>query len=448
MKLKDLIRGLDVVSFAGDEETEITDVKTDSSAVAKGSLFVCLKGENYDGKDFIGQAESYGASAIICGEDVETSLAKVIVNDVRYALSYVCAQFYGHPDEKMKIIGVTGTNGKTTTTHIIRRIFEDAGIPCGVIGTIGAFYNGEEATSSLTTPDPPELYRLLADMEKSGIKAVAMEVSAHAIYYKKVACIKFAAKVFTNFSRDHLDFFKTMDNYEKVKMDFFSGCGGVYVLNSDDKTGLKILRKSEGSVTYGIDSPADVFAIDLSETDGGLSFILNLFDCVYKVRTPLFGKFNVYNILAAATCAAVMGIKTDDIARSVNAVTSVSGRLEMVYDGDFKVFVDYAHTPDGLEKALSALKKGFKSGKIICLFGCGGNRDKLKREIMGEISAKNADFTVVTSDNPRFEEPMEIIKSVEKGIIKGGGNYIIVQDRKEAIKYALRKADEGAWWLL
>ncbi len=443
MQLSKLIKKLNVKEIVGNVEGEVNEIKIDSNLVAKSDLFICVKGGNYDGHEFAVCAEQYGAVAVVCERKLEVSIPQIIVEDTRKAMNMLAREYYACPDKKLKFIGVVGTNGKTTTTHIIKTILDNANVKCGVIGTLGIFYGDNFIEPSLTTPDPLQLYKILSDMVCDGVKAVVMEVSAHAIYFDKLCGIKFEVGVFTNCTRDHLDFFKDMESYKQTKISFFKNDTCKFVVsNSDDQVGLEICNIRKDCISYGIYNPADVFAIDVKCTNYGSSFVINLFDCIYTLNLNLIGEFNVCNALASATAAALFGIKTEKIIQGLKKVQSVSGRLECVYDGEYRVFVDYAHTPDGLEKSLSALR-GITDNKLICVFGCGGNRDRGKRSQMGEISAKNADFSVVTSDNPRYEEPMEIMMEIEKGILTQRKDYVLVQDRVEAIKYAMDLAQKG-----
>ncbi|MEG9429499.1 MAG: UDP-N-acetylmuramoyl-L-alanyl-D-glutamate--2,6-diaminopimelate ligase [Christensenellaceae bacterium] len=444
MKLSELIKDLNYTEIIGSTDREIKDITADSNAVVQDGLFVCISGGNYDGHDFIKQVEDYGGVAAIVEKRLDARLTQIVVKDARQAMSEIAAAFCGHADKKMKMIGVLGTNGKTTTTHLIASILMNAGVKCGLIGTLGIFYGNKFIEPTLTTPDPIELHKTLADMYESGVEAVVMEVSAHAAYLKKVYGLEFETGVFTNLTQDHLDFFGDMESYKKAKISFFKDNACKYVVsNSDDETGREIAETVNGKVlTYGIDSPADVFAIDLNEKPSETTFVLNLFDCIYDVRLNLIGRYNVYNALAAATVCALYGIPPEKVAEGIENLKGVSGRLECVYEGDFSVYIDYAHTPDGLKQSLTALKSHTKN-RLICLFGCGGNRDRDKRPIMGAISGEIADFTVLTSDNPRYEEPMEILWQVEKGIAEKTDRYVIIQERAEGIRYALGLAQKG-----
>lgn len=443
MELKKLIKNLAVKEIKGDILLDIKDIKNDSNYITKNALYICIKGEDFDGHDFIRQAERFGAVAIVSERVLDTSLTQIIVEDSRTAMSLIASNFYGRPADKLRIIGVTGTNGKTTTAHLIKRIMDKAGCKCGVIGTLGIFYDGIEIEPSLTTPDPLELHRIFADMLKHGITDVVMEVSAHALALKKLEGIKFHVGIFTNFTRDHLDFFGDMESYKRAKKEFFKPNRCNYILsNSDDCLGVDIINNCDNVISYGIENPADVFAIKIKERNNGTNFVINLFDCIFDVEVNLIGRFNVYNALAAVSACTLSGVTTELAVSGLNGTNNVSGRMELVCDKGYSVYVDYAHTPDGLEKALNVLKPLTKN-KLICVFGCGGNRDKGKREKMGKISGELADFTVITSDNPRYEEPMEIIQDIERGILQNTKNYILVQDRKDGILYALNLARQG-----
>ena len=443
MKLLDVIKGIGVKKVKGGTEKEITELVIDSNSVTPGSLYICLKGKDFDGHDFIGRAEKYGASAIMCDRETDTPLTQVIVEDTRAAMSLAAANFYGNPGNKLKLIAVTGTNGKTTTTHFITSILAGAGIKCGLIGTLGTYYADKYIEPSLTTPDPVILHKTLADMYESGVDTVVMEVSAHAAYHKKAYGLKFESAVFTNLTQDHLDFFGSMEEYKRAKFGFFRDNACKYIVtNSDDVAGAELAAQYKNAITYGIENPADVFAIKVAERKDGTTFVMNLFDRIFDVKLHLIGRFNVYNALAAATAAALFGVSTEKAAEGLSALKGVNGRLECVYTEKFSVYVDYAHTPDGLEKSLSALKKVCR-GRLISVFGCGGNRDEKKRRVMGEVSGRLADFTVITTDNPRFEDAMDIIWEIEKGVLMHSSAYVIVQDRAEAVKYAVNSAGEG-----
>ena len=437
MELNKLVKNLEQIKIIGNDKIEVENIVIDSRCVTQGSLYICLKGGDYDGHDFISQVEKNGAAAVVTERKLSTALTQVIVQDCRKAMSIIAAEFYGNVSKKMKIIGVTGTNGKTTTAHFIASILNRAGEKCGVIGTLGTFYGDKFIEPTLTTPDPIILHKTFAEMYKSGYKTVVMEVSAHASHFEKLTGVDFTVGVFTNFTRDHLDFFGSMEEYKRAKLKFFEKANCKYIVtNSDDNLGEYIAENFKSAITYGVDNPADVFAMEITKNGKKTNFIINLFDCVYNISVNLLGKFNVYNALAAATTCALLGVKTDIIAEGLNKLKNASGRLECVVDKKYRVFIDYAHTPDGLKKSIDAIKENTR-GRVICVFGCGGNRDEGKRYEMGKISGENAHFTIITTDNPRFEEPMEIISQIEKGVLSATKSYVIVQDRKDAINYAL-----------
>ena len=440
MLLGDLLKNVECESVIG-ESVGISGLSSSAETTNKGDLFFCISGTREDGHDYARGAYSRGAAALVCERPLEINLPQVIVKDSRKAMSLISANFYGNPAEKLKMVGVTGTNGKTTTCHILRNILTAAGHSSGIIGTLGIFYKNVKMAPDLTTPDPIFLQSVLADMVKAGVEYAVMEVSAHAVALRKTEGMRFRVGVFTNCTRDHLDFFGTMDEYKRAKTEFMTDkfCDFT-VFNTDDDAGREaFLKAGKKSLSYGIDGPSDVFAVNVREDLGGTSFVINLFDNVYSVRCRMAGKFSVYNCLAAASCASVLGIPDGDILEGIRLTSGVSGRIEQVKNSANKtIFIDYAHTPDGLGNVLKTLKK-CTAGKLICLFGCGGNRDREKRPLMGEIAGELADFTVVTSDNPRYEDPCDIISDVEKGLRKKTDGYITIQDRRSAIKYAVSK---------
>ncbi|MBO7736769.1 MAG: UDP-N-acetylmuramoyl-L-alanyl-D-glutamate--2,6-diaminopimelate ligase [Clostridia bacterium] len=442
MQLDHLLKDLAVKEIYGDtKDKTVYAVRTDSRIMAKGELFIALNGENYNGHDYMKEAQRRGAVAIVCQQKNEgITVPQIVVEDTRKALSVLAAAFYSHPEKKLKIIGITGTNGKTTTCHYLASILREAGKKTGIIGTLGTFYEGVSLAPDLTTPDPPRLFRIFSDMLKSGVEYVVMEVSAHAVYFQKVCSVDFAACIFTNCTQDHLDFFGDMENYKRVKESLFTQGNYTFALvNTDDALGVKIARECKNARSYGIVNPSDNFAVVEEESLNGSRVLFNLNDELCDAQLRLTGKYNVYNALAAAACAHELKIDSEYIARGIYAVEKISGRLESVgsvHGG--QIFVDFAHTPDGLENALSALKERCK-GKLLCVFGCGGNRDAGKRPLMGEIAGKLTDFCVLTSDNPRYEEPYSIISAIENGYRKHSRNYVVVQDRRKAIEYAMRR---------
>lgn len=444
MTFAKLLEDLQCGDITGDTSVEIKGLATDPEAVGKGDLFIAYKGANFDLNRHILKAIENGAAAVVCESAEEVSVPCARVKDGRAAVAVIARAFYGYADKKLKIVAVTGTNGKTSTVYMLKSIFDKNGNKTGIIGTLGIAYGDIFISPELTTPDPVCLHGVFADMAASGVEYVFMEVSAHALYFDKIRGIHFAAGIFTNCTQDHLDFFNDMKSYEAAKLKLFEGgrCS-VVIVNSDDVTGVKLMRKYPGCLSYGLENPADSFAVDISEKLEGSTFVMNLSDELYEVNLNLPARHNVYNALAAATCAKALGVDIGVIAEGLAALKSVSGRLERVakYNGG-QVFVDFAHTPDGLEKSLSSLRN-LCGGNLYCLFGCGGNRDRGKRPVMGEIASKIADFVIITSDNPRYEDPYSIISQIEAGVRKNGGKYVAVTDREIAIEYALNLLEDG-----
>lgn len=444
MQLGKLLKNITFEEVIGETSVEIIGLCTDSRKVRKGDLFICYAGGKTDSHVFAKEVEENGAAAIVCETRLDVSVPQVIVKDGRAVIASIARAFYGFADRKMKLLAVTGTNGKTTTTYMLKSIFDKNANKTAVIGTLGIVYCDKFISPELTTPDPIFLHGVLSDMAECGVEYVFMEVSAHALYYDKIEGLHFEAGIFTNCTQDHLDFFGDMASYAKCKSKLFEdGRCSAAVINSDDSLGAKLLSKIAGSVSYGLDNPADTFAVDLNERIDGTSFVINLFDEIYDIELAMPAIHNVYNALAAATCAKILGVSIDVIAGGLANLKGVSGRLERVasYNGG-QIFVDFAHTPDGLEKSLSSLKK-LCEGKLYCLFGCGGNRDASKRPLMGEIAAKYADFLIVTSDNPRYEDPYDIIRQIEPGIKKVGKSYVTVTERDVATEYAINLLEEG-----
>ena len=444
MKLGELLQVIKYEDFSGSTDVEFTGICADSQKVKRGDLFLCYRGIEFDSHDFAEEAIKRGAVALICERKLEYDIEQIIVPNGRSCITQAARAFYGYADKKLKLVGITGTNGKTTTTYMLASIFESAGKKTGIIGTLGISYAGKFISPELTTPDPIYLHSVFADMLKCGVEYVFMEVSAHAIYFNKVDGIKFEVGLFTNCTQDHLDFFGNMQDYADCKRSFFNDkiCKFA-VINSDDGVGIRIIHDFKNAISYGLKNPADIFAVDIEEEINGTSFVINLFDELYEINLKIPALHNVYNAMGAATCAKLLGIETAHIADGLSNLKSVAGRLELVakFNGA-DIFVDFAHTPDGLEKSLQALKKLCK-GKLYCIFGCGGNRDKTKRPIMGRIATENADFCIITSDNPRYEDPYEIISEIEAGIEPLNKKYVTVTDRETATEYAINLLEKG-----
>jgi UDP-N-acetylmuramoyl-L-alanyl-D-glutamate--2,6-diaminopimelate ligase len=443
MLLQELLKTISYESADDIQGIDIRNICTDSRLVQKGDLFVALSGGRADGHDFIEDACRRGAAAVVCEREQSLFVPVVLTKDTRQALSFLAAAYYGQSQEKLKIIGVTGTNGKTTTCHFLVSILQKAGKKVANIGTLGCFYAEKRLSATLTTPDPLYLFSLFADMAKEGVEYVVMEVSAHAIYYKKTAAVSFTACIFTNCTQDHLDFFGDMEHYSAVKKALFSERCGRAILNVDDALGMEIAQTCHNYSSYALHREADNTAEITESLEDGSRCVFRLRGKALPVSLRLVGEYNVSNALAAAACAHELGISLDAISAGVGELETVSGRLQRaggVRGGT--VFIDFAHTPDGLKKALTALK-AICHGRLICVFGCGGNRDRGKRPLMGEIAGRLTDFSVLTSDNPRYEEPYSIISAIEGGYCRYSNRYVVVQDRRKAIEYAVRLLREG-----
>ena len=441
MKLSELVREVKGARRIGGD-AEVKSLCTDSRMAGEGDLFFCFRGTHTDSHAYAAEAVRRGASAVVAEADTGCACPQIIVEDGREAMARLSAAFYDHPERKLKIIGITGTNGKTTTSFMLRNILEESGKKVGIVGTLGAEYGTHKVAPVLTTPDPVCLFSLFDDMVRDGVEFVCMEVSAHALALKKECPILYEAAVFTNLTRDHLDFFKDMQSYGNAKKSLFTPerCRFA-VINADDPFGAEL--KNVDFVTYGLDTPADCFAMIDSESIRASRVVFNLSDELLETELPMTGRYNVANALAAATTAHKLGIEAGAIARGLARTKGVNGRLEWV--SDFRgadIFVDFAHTPDGLEKSLGALKAHCK-GKLVVLFGCGGNRDRGKRAKMGETAARLADFCVLTSDNPRYEDPCSILAEIEEGLRPHSKKYAKIEDREKATEYALRQLEKG-----
>lgn len=438
MKLSKLLDGL--IYEGNPNDIEVCGITSDSRKAGPGVIFVCLKGEKSDGHDFAAAASDAGCSAIISEHQIAAKAPQIIVRDTHEAYSLCCANFFGKPASKMKFIGVTGTNGKTTVTNIIKHILESNGHKAGLVGTICNMSGEKVLPAHYTTPEPFELQGLLNEMANDGCEYCVMEVSSHALAQNRVAGIKFIAGVFTNLTQDHLDFHKTMENYLKAKQKLFE-VSDIGIINIDDPCADTIIKEAPcKTLTYAAKSEtADFCAKNIDFRPDGIDYAL-IGKASGKINACLPGGFSVYNTLAALACAITIGIPEADAQKALATFGGVKGRIEVVPTGlDFTVIIDYAHTPDGLEKILRAVK-GFARGRVVALFGCGGDRDKTKRPKMGAIAAKNADFLVVTSDNPRSEDPDAIIKDILVGLDGLKTPYKVISNRREAISYALKNA--------
>lgn len=457
MNFEDVLSGVAVLSCGGPQGAKINGIAYDSRLVQRGNLFIAVQGFATDGHLYLDNALAAGAVAVIVQQEavVPPGIAWARVQDSRLALALVSSRFYGDPSVKLQLVGVTGTNGKTTTTHLIREICRQAGRMTGLIGTVHTLIGEQELPVKHTTPESADLQHLLAEMAGAGVEQVSMEVSSHALALNRVAGCRFAVAVFTNLSQDHLDFHQDMEDYLETKIKLFDGTSAglgpefapaMAVLNADDPVFDKIAERCRGRViTYGINNRADIQAREIKVTGKGVSFIARGAWGELTLNLKLTGLFNVYNALAALGAGIALGVGPAQAALALEAVHGVAGRFELVDRGqDFAVVVDYAHTPDGLENILHTARE-LKQGRLITVFGCGGDRDRFKRPIMGEVAARLSDFVVITSDNPRTENPMTIIKEIEEGVCRvvNTSKYRIIPDRREAITRSIRIARPG-----
>ncbi len=444
MKLSELFKNFQA-EIIGDD-VEIDSICFQEEGAKRGSVYFCLNNSDY-AENQIRTAVFNGASAVVCEEDIDTRVTHVKVKSCRKALSVASSNFYGFSKD-IKIVGVVGTNGKTSTCNILEQILTASGKKVGTICTQQARLGDLIIKTDMTTPDPPQLFEIISKMHALGAEYIVMEVSAHAIFFHKCYAIKFKYLIFTNCSQDHLDFFRDYDRYKEVKQSIFDSenCE-IAVINSDDECGIEILQKMP-TIAYGINNPAEVFAINIKEGTASVEFVMNAFDDIQKIKLKTIGLFNVYNFLGAVSVALKEGVNSQIIVDCAKSLKPILGRCEFLgkYNGGM-IYLDYAHTPQGLKNLLNSFKNVCK-GNLICLFGCGGNRDKDKRHIMGEIAGKNADFIVITSDNPRFEEPYQIIDQIEMGVRAFSRKYITIQNRKTAIGYAISKLGKNDILLL
>jgi UDP-N-acetylmuramoyl-L-alanyl-D-glutamate--2,6-diaminopimelate ligase len=455
MELASLLNNVKVIQVVGEISRErITGIYYDSRKVTKNSIFVAIKGFKTDGHKFIFDAINKGAAAIVLEDDAafpddaitRQNAAKVLVKDSREALAELADSFFDEPSKKIKLIGVTGTNGKTTTTYFIKSIFETAGYKTGLVGTISNFIGDKEIVSSLTTPESNDLNLLFQEMYSQGCKYAVMEVSSHSLVLKRVHKLFFSAGIFTNLTQDHLDFHSNFENYFNAKKILFDNIGSSAsaIYNIDDPNGSKIVVDSKAKIfSYGRSEGSDFKLMNTQFDLNGTSFTVKYKDKEYKASTTLIGDFNAYNACAAFSTAMLLGISSEAILQGIKNTKSVPGRFEVIGKENKKVIVDYSHTPDSLEKALLAIRKIVKNDKpIYVVFGCGGNRDRIKRPMMGKIASEMADKVIVTSDNPRFEEPITIIEEIKSGISKK--NYTVIENREEAIKNAIQFSEDDA----
>ena len=445
MKLKELLNGIPVLSSTADPELEITGVSYDSRATKTGDLFVAMTGFATDGHRFIPAAIAAGAAAVLCEQPPEEEIPCVLTENSRRALAVLGANWFGHPADSMTMVGVTGTNGKTTTTYLLKAILEqELGARVGLIGTNQNMIGGEILPTERTTPESFELQALFARMRDAGCTHVVMEVSSHALALDRVYGVEYAVGIFTNLTQDHLDFHKTMEAYCDAKSILFRRCG-VGVVNGDDPWTARLTKDASCRLlTYGWHGPADLRAENVELTAEGVTFdaVTNSEKCAIRVGIP--GGFMVYNTLDVLGAALALGVPLEKSADALARVPHVKGRVEVVPTPgkDYTVLIDYAHSPDGLENVLTTVK-GFAKGRTIALFGCGGDRDKTKRPKMGRVAAELADLAVVTTDNPRTEVPADIIADILPGFDGSDTPCVVVEDRVEAIHWAMDHAEKG-----
>ncbi len=420
----------------------VNGISYDSRRVQAGDLFVAVVGQKLDGHDFISEAKARGAAAVLVERPIpDLDLPQVVVDDSRYALGVAAANFYGHPSRRLKVLGVTGTNGKTTTTYLVKSILEQAGRKVGLIGTIEILLGSEALESQRTTPESLDLQRLLAQMVDEGVEYVVMEVSSHALELHRTAGVSFAGAVFTNLSQDHLDFHPTMEDYFAAKSKLFRGLQGPAAINADDSWGERLLQiVPDQALSFAVEREAQFRARKIKLENAGVSYILESKAGQIPVDLQIMGLFNVYNSLGAAALCAGHGVSLEAIKRGLERVTGVPGRFQRIPNAlGLNVVVDYAHTPHGLENLLRSARPLVPNGRLILVFGAGGDRDKGKRPLMGAVAAELADLVIITSDNPRSEDPAAICSSIESGLLMTNPHvhYQIEVDRRSAIRKAV-----------
>ncbi|WP_075981021.1 UDP-N-acetylmuramoyl-L-alanyl-D-glutamate--2,6-diaminopimelate ligase [Bacillus massilinigeriensis] len=449
MKLHTLLEKLHpLVPFSGGNP-EITSLENDHRKVQEGSLFVCIKGYTVDGHTLAFDAVEKGAVAVLAETHLDLSVPVIIVRSTKRALAILADAFYGQPSHKMHLIGITGTNGKTTTSHLIDKVLMDAGQQTGLIGTMYTKIGAKINETKNTTPESLTLQKTLKEMVEAGVNSVTMEVSSHALDEGRVHGVDYNVAVFTNLTQDHLDYHKTMEEYRRAKGLLFAQLGNVYqhnhpkfaVLNMDDPASEEYVRSTSAHIiTYGIDHDADLTAKNIEINSKGTVFELHSPFGIHKISMQLLGKFSVYNVLASIGAGLASGIPIQSIISSIESIEGVSGRFELVNAGqNFTVIVDYSHTPDSLENALKTIKE-FSKKRVFVVVGCGGDRDKTKRPLMAKIACKYSTNAIFTSDNPRSEDPKQILLDMTEGV--KGEKYEVIVDRKEAIFHAIQEAEE------
>jgi UDP-N-acetylmuramoyl-L-alanyl-D-glutamate--2,6-diaminopimelate ligase len=454
MKLTELLTGVTAIQVTGNvRDNKVTGIEYDSRKVKTDSVFAAIKGFNVDGHKFIPDALNSGAIAIIVNNEgtapddlyKHTGATKILVNDSRSALAEASDFYFGQPSKKLKLIGITGTNGKTTTSYLIKNILETAGYKTGLFGTISNYIGDKKYDSKLTTPEANDLNEMLLQMVNESCEYAVMEVSSHSLALKRVHSLYYSSAIFTNITAEHLDFHHDFESYLKAKKILFDGLdvSALVVYNYDDKN-VEVLKDCKAKkYSYGTLSGSDFLIKQIEYNLNGTSFIINYEATDYKITTSLVGEFNAYNATAAFAITKLHGVKEDQIIEGIKTTQQVPGRFEVISKKNNKVIIDYAHSADSLEKTLKIVNELNRDGaKIITVFGCGGNRDKLKRPQMGKIASELSDEVIITSDNPRDEDPYNIIGDIKSGIMKN--NFIVIENRQEAIKHAIFNNDDSS----
>lgn len=444
MKLSQILKEIEVLESTVQTDPDITDIVNDSRAVTPGSIFVAVKGFETDGHKYIPQAVEKGAAVVFCEETPAVDVPYVKVGDCRHALAIGSRNFFDDPSSKLCVIGVTGTNGKTTTTHLLKHTLEQTlGAKVGLIGTNGNMIGEEQLHSEHTTPESRDLQELFAKMLEAGCTHVVMEVSSHSLELERVDGTTFALGMFTNLTQDHLDYHKTMENYAMAKAKLFKRCEKS-VINLDDPWASVMMKDTTGSVlTYSAKNDrADLVARDIKYSAAGIKFCVVHEVEIRRVSLAIPGTFSVYNALGVLGCMLQLGVPLKDAAAALDTATGVKGRVEVVpTDGDYTILIDYAHTPDALDNVLRSMK-AVTDGRLVAVFGCGGDRDRTKRPIMGKVASEAADFVIITSDNPRTEDPEAIIADILPGVKKDTPKKVI-PDRIKAIEWAIEHHQPG-----
>ncbi|MBZ5526507.1 MAG: UDP-N-acetylmuramoyl-L-alanyl-D-glutamate--2,6-diaminopimelate ligase [Acidobacteriia bacterium] len=452
MRLEEVMKGVEVVSAGTAAGAEIRQVACHSGKAGAGSLFFALHGAKADGNKYVAEAVAGGAVVVASEEErpagLDARIGWVRVKEARKALAIAAGNFFGHPAEALQLVAVTGTNGKTTTTHVINSILKAGGAKTGLFGTIEYHTPRGVYPSPNTTPESVDLQGFLAEIRDEGGRYAVLEASSHALTMERLWGCRFAAAVFTNLTREHMDYHKTFEEYFAAKRRLFEGTGAgapeCAVLNADDEYGPRLAGLAKRTVTYGIEERADISAKKFSLSFEGLAFTAQTPEGKIAVRSPLVGRINVYNILAAIGAAQALGISNEQIALGVEQLESVAGRFQRIDLGQpYLVVVDYAHTDDAIENLIKTARELNPKGRVILLFGCGGGKDRTKRPVMGEVAGRLSDLTVVSSDNPRHEDPLSIINDIVVGLQKASGKYLVEPDREKAISLAFDQAREG-----